>query len=173
MSEIERYDYKHYWGSGQYQAERNPGWNAQIRAHLLPGSVLDLGCGSGRFTEAFDGHRYFGIDISPASIDIARTLYPDAEFMVGDITEFITDKMTWKNIFTWTTLEHIWPEKIEAVADYMKTHSRQIIIVEPLANDITWAGHCFKHDYHKLFNIIKEEPIEGNVHLMVAKGEIE
>lgn len=55
-------------------------------------TVLDVGCASGRFIELLRGYReafqFTGIDISSASIDNARGLYPWAEFFEGDALAF-------------------------------------------------------------------------------------
>lgn len=51
--------------------------------------ILDVGCGSGVYSEVFssllDGpFDYLGIDFSPAMIRLARRRYPDGRFLVGD-----------------------------------------------------------------------------------------
>lgn len=62
---------------------------APIAAEL--GSVLDVGCASGRFMDllASLGARpaYTGIDISPGQITSARALYPEATFHLGNALE--------------------------------------------------------------------------------------
>jgi SAM-dependent methyltransferase len=57
---------------------------------LVPGcTVMDLGCGFGDFfgylLEQNLDVSYFGIDINPELIDIARRKYPRAEFRVADL----------------------------------------------------------------------------------------
>jgi ubiquinone/menaquinone biosynthesis C-methylase UbiE len=55
---------------------------------LPPGSrVVDLGCGSGVFTDVLQrrGYRCAGIDISPKLITIAQTKFPKIEFIEGDV----------------------------------------------------------------------------------------
>jgi len=54
--------------------------------------VLDAGCGYGRASEFIDvnpevGGGYMGVDISPDFIQFAGQLYPDKDFMVGDLTD--------------------------------------------------------------------------------------
>lgn len=44
----------------------------------MPGSVVDVGCGYGRLSAAFDD--YIGVDISPRSLRAARERNPDKEF---------------------------------------------------------------------------------------------
>ena len=55
---------------------------------LPPGSrVVDLGCGSGIFTNVLQrrGYRCTGIDISPKLITIAKAKFPKVEFIEGDV----------------------------------------------------------------------------------------
>lgn len=49
--------------------------------------VADIGCGSGVFTEALErrGYRCTGVDLSPKQIKIARTKFPNIEFIEGDV----------------------------------------------------------------------------------------
>jgi SAM-dependent methyltransferase len=51
------------------------------------GTVVDLGCGSGIFSEALvaEGYDAVGVDIAPAMIDIARARVPGANFTVGSV----------------------------------------------------------------------------------------
>ena len=52
------------------------------------GSVLDIGCASGRIIELFNLHNdtisYTGVDIAPQSIENAKLTYPNANFIVGN-----------------------------------------------------------------------------------------
>lgn len=53
-------------------------------------SVLDIGCGNGRFLEEihhspFTIHQYLGIDSSRGMIEEARRLHPEYQFEVGDM----------------------------------------------------------------------------------------
>jgi ubiquinone/menaquinone biosynthesis C-methylase UbiE len=50
-------------------------------------NVVDLGCGSGVFTDVLRrrGYRCTGVDLSPKLIAIARQRYPGIEFIEGDV----------------------------------------------------------------------------------------
>jgi ubiquinone/menaquinone biosynthesis C-methylase UbiE len=55
---------------------------------LTPGSrVVDLGCGSGVFTNVLQqrGYRCTGVDLSPKLIAIARSKFTAIEFLEGDV----------------------------------------------------------------------------------------
>jgi ubiquinone/menaquinone biosynthesis C-methylase UbiE len=57
---------------------------------LPPGArVVDLGCGSGVFTDALRqrGYRCTGVDLSPKLIGIARAKYSGVEFIEGDVEQ--------------------------------------------------------------------------------------
>lgn len=50
--------------------------------------VADLGCGPGRVTGYLDslGLDVFGVDLSPAMVEVARQTYPNLRFEVGPMT---------------------------------------------------------------------------------------
>jgi len=55
---------------------------------LAPGArVIDLGCGSGTFTQLLKqrGYAAAGLDISPKLLELARRNYPDLQFDEGDV----------------------------------------------------------------------------------------
>ncbi len=56
-----------------------------LRFHIPPGSkVIEIGCGTGDLLHSLAPVRGVGIDISPKMIEIARSKYPDLDFLVGD-----------------------------------------------------------------------------------------
>jgi SAM-dependent methyltransferase len=69
---------------------RKPVWpeTAKLASEVKPGSrVLDVGCGNGRLFNALSGKGvdYVGVDNSNNLLDKARSNYPDAKFIVGDM----------------------------------------------------------------------------------------
>jgi SAM-dependent methyltransferase len=55
-----------------------------------PGTVVDLGCGSGIFSQAMAaaGYAVVGVDLAPAMVELARAAVPDGRFMVGSVHDF-------------------------------------------------------------------------------------
>lgn len=65
-------------------------WLGKFLARLEPGSdVLDLGCGGGRqgARAVASVHRYTGVDLSEAQLDLARARIPSGRFLHADATE--------------------------------------------------------------------------------------
>jgi SAM-dependent methyltransferase len=101
MSETSLPTVREFWDaqSAAFDAEPDhglldPAAREAWRAHLLswlppsPGTVLDLGCGTGSLSLlALDaGHRVLGVDLSPAMVAeaVRKCAGRDARFMVGD-----------------------------------------------------------------------------------------
>jgi len=53
--------------------------------------MLDIGCGNGHTIQYFKKHwpntLYYGVDLSPVAIELAKERVPDAEFIAGDYKE--------------------------------------------------------------------------------------
>ena len=74
--------------------EGSRGWGTSVYEHVLQvanirsgTSVLDCGCGAGRFVRlaADEGASVAGIDAASALVEIARKRTPDADLRVGDL----------------------------------------------------------------------------------------
>ena len=52
-------------------------------------SILDVGCGNGRLLKAFEDIKikYLGVDNNEELLGYAKSLYPDREFVLGDVLE--------------------------------------------------------------------------------------
>ncbi len=57
-----------------------------LRAALSGRSVLDLGCGNGRWLDRFEPSSYVGIDLNRLMLAEARKRYPAARFLQADMT---------------------------------------------------------------------------------------
>ena len=72
------------------------------------GPVADLGCGTGRITAHLDslGVDVFGIDLSPAMVDLARHNHPRLRFDVGSITALDLSDAAVGGVLAWYSTIH-------------------------------------------------------------------
>ena len=81
------------------------------------GPVVDVGCGPGRIT----GHLHrlgldaFGVDLSPAMIEVARRDHPGLRFEVGSMTELDLPDASVAGLLAWFSLIHVPDEAVPAV----------------------------------------------------------
>ncbi|GAB7020341.1 hypothetical protein JCM18750_32020 [Halostagnicola bangensis] len=76
-------------------------------------SVLDLGCGAGRTTQALvsRGFDVVGVDVSEPMIRKSSSLFPDLEVRVGDATDLSFETSTFDYVlFSFNGLDDITPE---------------------------------------------------------------
>lgn len=74
--------------------------------------LLEVGCGSGYYSEVFSalvtgGVQYTGLDYSQAMIDRARANYPSESFKVGDATRLDYNDASFDIVFNGVSLMHI------------------------------------------------------------------
>jgi SAM-dependent methyltransferase len=76
------------------------------------GPVADLGCGPGRVTAHLHalGLAAFGIDLSPAMVDVARRSHPDLRFDQGSMAALDLDRGELAGIAAWYSIIHTPPE---------------------------------------------------------------
>jgi SAM-dependent methyltransferase len=77
---------------------------------LLPGSlVVDLGCGSGRFTALLceKGYKAEGLDLSPHLLARARQAYPAIRFTQGDVEALPFPDQTFDGVLMSALVHHL------------------------------------------------------------------
>ena len=81
------------------------------------GPVADVGCGPGRITALLREHGLdaFGIDLSPAMIELARRDHPDVRFEVGSMTDLDLPDASVAGLIAWYSLIHIPDDEIATV----------------------------------------------------------
>lgn len=81
------------------------------------GPVADVGCGPGHTTALLRelGADAFGIDLSPAMIEIARREHPGARFEVGSMTDLDHADESLAGVLAWWSLIHIPDEAVPGV----------------------------------------------------------
>jgi len=122
-------------------------------------SVLDIGCGNGRFTPMFIGKDYTGIDISDKLVKIAKKRFPESEFKTMRVEDLkpILSKPKYDLIFSYTCLEHIIEEDFPKAVEALKKVGKKILLIEP--EGFESVGHCHDHDYKKHFKVIKKKKL--------------
>jgi SAM-dependent methyltransferase len=89
--------------------EEKPYVGAALRlfAEQISGLVADVGCGPGHVTAFLDelGVDVFGVDLSPAMIELARREHPGLRFEVGSMTEPLDASLG--GLIAWWSLIHI------------------------------------------------------------------
>jgi SAM-dependent methyltransferase len=81
------------------------------------GPVADLGCGPGRVTAHLRalGSAPFGVDLSPAMVDVARHTHPDLRFNVGTMAALDLDDGVLGGIVGWYSIIHTPPDRLPAL----------------------------------------------------------
>jgi ubiquinone/menaquinone biosynthesis C-methylase UbiE len=81
------------------------------------GPVADIGCGPGRLTGYLRtiGLDAFGIDLSPAMIDVARQDHPGLRFEVGSMTDLDLGDQSLDGLLAWFSLIHVPDDEVPTV----------------------------------------------------------
>ncbi|WP_329203395.1 class I SAM-dependent methyltransferase [Streptomyces sp. NBC_01435] len=81
------------------------------------GPVADVGCGPGRVT-AYLAERHvpaFGVDLSPAMVELARSAHPDLRFSVGSMTSLPIEDESLGGILAYYSTHHTPPALLPVV----------------------------------------------------------
>ncbi len=70
-----------------YQAEEKAVFD--LLQNRIRGEILDIGCGTGLFLEYQNPKDYVGVDISSKMVKKAQLKYPDRQFVVADMQEYV------------------------------------------------------------------------------------
>ncbi|MCZ7438089.1 class I SAM-dependent methyltransferase [Micromonospora sp. WMMC241] len=81
------------------------------------GPVADVGCGPGRITGYLHGLGLdtFGVDLSPAMIEVARRDHPGLRFEVGTMTRLDLADECLTGLLAWFSLIHVPDDEVPAV----------------------------------------------------------
>ena len=115
------------WDEARGDRLREGGWLDRFLELLPPGgTVLDLGCGSGRPMARYcieKGFPVLGVDSSPELIALCRQRFPDQAWEVGDMRSLDLGRR-FDGILAWHSLFHLAPEDQEAMFPLFARHAR-------------------------------------------------
>jgi SAM-dependent methyltransferase len=86
------------------------------------GSVADVGCGPGHVTAHLRklGVDAFGIDLSPAMVDVARRDHPGLRFEVGSMTDLDLADASVAGLLAWWSLIHVPDDAVSRVLGHFR-----------------------------------------------------
>ncbi|WP_329248179.1 class I SAM-dependent methyltransferase [Actinoallomurus sp. NBC_01490] len=86
------------------------------------GPVADVGCGPGRITAYLRelGVDTFGIDLSPAMIEVARRDHPGLRFEIGSMTDLDVADASLAGLVAWYSLIHVPDDEIGLVLAHFR-----------------------------------------------------
>jgi len=146
---------------------------AERAASLRPGSVVDVGCGSGdllrRIVDRTEISEALGIDHARAAIRVAHALVPEADFVAADLETYESTRAF--DLVTCTeVLEHL--ARPEAARDLLGRLARpggSILVTVPDGETDDWEGHENFWDASELAGFLA--PL-GSVEVTVDGGDL-
>jgi SAM-dependent methyltransferase len=113
-----------------------------ILQRLCTGAVCEVGCGTGRCSEAFQPQMYCGVDINRAAILKAQRLYPEHKFLHIGYHDPYPPAETY--LFH-TCLMHVPDEELDAVLLRARA-GRRVVIFESMMSEYNGGEFNFQRD---------------------------
>jgi len=145
----------------------------KLISEFKPKSILEIGCGSGRFTkilsELTEFEKYLALDISQGQVDNAKKYVNNTkiDFQCIKVQDLDIDEK-FDLVFSSEVLMHINFNDIDSVIKKMVSLATKKIIT------IDWfdtkkvgeeaGGYCFMHDYQTIFKNYKAKSVK--IHLI-------
>jgi 2-polyprenyl-3-methyl-5-hydroxy-6-metoxy-1,4-benzoquinol methylase len=170
IQELCKYEPKSYWEHRAKSWDKQAGTGFpdldQIEPLLLdmkPETVLDIGCGSGRWYPYFEKQNvnYRGIDISENLVKMAQEKFPGVMFKACKVEDIPKPPHKFDLGFCYTTLEHITEEEFPKAVKALKESCKKLILIEPV--NFTSRAYCHSHNYERHFNVIKKVPLKDKI----------
>jgi ubiquinone/menaquinone biosynthesis C-methylase UbiE len=136
-------------------------YEVQTICAVLAGSKfrrsLEFGCGFGRLTPTFASFsaEHVAVDINPAAIAAARTAYPDLTFEAVDGRGLPFGDGSFDFVATWTVLQHIPPERIDASLAELRrvlAPAGTVLLCEETRNPGAPSQHCW-HRHSEFYEL--------------------
>jgi ubiquinone/menaquinone biosynthesis C-methylase UbiE len=127
-----------YAGTGVFARRDRPGWNEEVErltalvAALPPERTLDVACGTGFLTRHLRG-TVFGLDQSPAMVEIAQSRLPDGIAVVGDALALPVADGAFDRVFTAHFYGHLVEEERAAFLAEARRVAPELVVVDSAA----------------------------------------
>ncbi len=141
------------------------GWGTRVYGHVLEraevisgSSVLDCGCGAGRFAHmaAGGGARVAGIDASEQLIEIATERVPEGDFRVGDIEALPWNDDSFDTVTGFSSFQFA-DDKVRALQEAGRVARSLIAVVIPTRAIESGIAAVFK----PVFPLFAEDALES------------
>jgi SAM-dependent methyltransferase len=113
-------------------------------------TLLEVGCGGGYYSEIiahrFPALKYRGLDISPASIALAKEHYPSTEFVVGSAYELPNGDSSIDIVMDGVAIVHM-PDWKKALAEYARVARSHVVIHGVTVSDSSPTTQFAKYAY--------------------------
>jgi len=111
----------------QRETDLNDASLARVLESLAPGSVLEIGCGSGHLAERMaEAHEVTACDLTPPP----RPLRGGVRFVQANFESLPVEDSSYDNVVSTHTLEHV-QDLAAAVREVRRTARRRLVIVVP------------------------------------------
>lgn len=134
-----------------------------------PSSILDVGCGPGRYFRLYHEKNIkdvVGIDISGKALKLANKNFPDVETIKMKVEDIEFEHKRFDLAISNRALQHIPKKNIDAAIEKICYSSNLVYLNELTDSDgVSESKMMLKHDYEKIF--------ERNGFMLKEKGYIE
>jgi len=140
---------------GEYPSNiRRLGWGLEYLCYLrilvervrelAPGSLLDVGCGDGRFLGLIGAQvpRRKGVDLSSSAIGFARAFHPEVQFEAVDAAE-LTEQFD--AVTSIETLEHVPDESVGGFLRTLAARSREHVLISVPTTAVPLNKKHYRH----------------------------
>lgn len=137
-----------YWASDAFEREhRTTMAREAIKLMDAPGSILEVGCGSGRIMEALISvsphlnleKRLSGCDVSPAMLDKAKARFPGLPLHQADVFNLPFQDKQFDVVLAFEVLSHL-PSIRKPLLEMMRVANQKIIFTVWQVSPISWAS---------------------------------
>jgi len=134
-------------------------------------SIIELGCGQGRWAKIFDKYKFTGMDISGKLINYCKEQYPDSKFIVDKVEDF-EPKKKYDLVFTHTLLENIPVKTYKKAIPKIKKMADRFLFLEAVKGDCFGVAYMFRQNYEENFNIRYFEEINKYLAMMYVEKDL-